>query len=795
LLPIDLLLPEILASLQKHRNLVLTAEPGAGKTTRVPPALLSLDPQREVWVLEPRRLATRLAARRVAQELGQPLGQTVGYQVRLEEVSGPQTRLRFLTEGILNRRLFADPNLARVGLVVLDEFHERHLETDLAFALLRRLQLTSRPDLKLVVMSATLDADAVAEKLDDCPRLHAPGQLFPLTIRYRPASSAALEDQMVESARALLAEKRDSVILAFLPGTAEIRRTMRAMESLRVPVFPLYGDLSPAEQDAAVQASDRPKIICSTNVAESSVTIAGVNAVIDSGLARQAETSAWSGLPRLRVKKISQSSAKQRAGRAARLEPGRVIRLYPEADLLRRPAYDPPELERADLSGTLLALQHHGIALEQLPWLQPPTDVALQAARCLLGSLGALANGRLTDIGKKMSGFAVSTRLARLLVEAQTRGCLSTGAQVAAALSLGDRLPDQLHTDEPSDLLALLFTRNDARQRLARSLAGPHKDTAKQVDEALQICVLAAFPDRVAKRRHRHSDQWLLASGGAATQDKRSVVRLTEFAVAVDIEEREEQSQPLVRLMSAIQPDWLLDLMPDQVQEVDQLEWNRKEERVEQLSKMSFGQIALTENRQSPRDLDEAAKMVAHQAIQAGLERFVDQEIWEALQGRVRFAAELLAVPVDANQCAQAALSDLAYGVRSFAELKKQLSDGAFEAAFVAQLPEPLPQQLVKLAPERLMLAGGRKAKIHYPAGAPPYVASRLQDFFGMTESPQVGAGKVPLVVHLLAPNQRPVQMTQDLKGFWQRLYPTVRKELSRRYPRHQWPEDPFSSR
>ncbi len=399
-LPVDDLLPSIRESLARVSNLVIEAPPGAGKTTRVPPALLDMV-RGQVLVLEPRRLAARLAARRVAHELGEKPGETVGYQVRFEEVAGARTRLRFLTEGILTRRLISDPLLAGVDAVVLDEFHERHLETDLALALLHRLQRTRRPDLLIVVMSATLDAAPIAAYLSGqpggCPILRSEGRLFELSIAHQPYSALPLEKQVASALEALIAQSPSGDVLVFLPGGAEIRRADRECRSLaarhNLLLLPLYGDLSPAEQDRAVSPAPQRKVILSTNVAESSITVEGVTAVIDSGLARIASDSPWSGLPTLEVARISKASATQRAGRAARTAPGRVIRLYTLEDFHRRRDQDPPEILRRELSELCLTLRAMGIARGsneslELDWLDATTRARRQPGRRFTRSFG-----------------------------------------------------------------------------------------------------------------------------------------------------------------------------------------------------------------------------------------------------------------------------------------------------------------------------------------------------------------------------------------------------------------------
>jgi ATP-dependent helicase HrpB len=788
-LPIDPLIPGILEHLRSHRNLVLEAEPGAGKTTRVPPALLSLD-DREVLVLEPRRLAARLAARYVAAQRGEPLGGTVGYQVRFEEVAGPATRLRFLTEGVLTRRLLSDPELQRAGTVVLDEFHERHLEGDLALALLRRLQSTRRPDLRLVVMSATLDTAPVAAYLGGARVMRSEGRQYPLEIEYTPHSAAPLEEQVAAALERLVRRPEKGHVLIFLPGAGEIRRAQTACSALAVRhgwlLLPLHGDQSPEEQDRAVGPSDRRKIILSTNVAESSITIDGVSAVIDSGVARVASHSPWSGLPVLQVSRISQASANQRAGRAGRTGPGCAIRLYPLEDFVRRPAHDTPEIARADLAPVALLLDAMGAAgLDSLAWLDAPPAAAVEHATTLLAQLGARG-----ALAREMARYPLHPRLSRLVVEARRRGVAEDGCTVAALLSAGERLPARQEQATRSDLLVLMESKWEPRTaqtvRQVRRMVDPPRQRGRD-EEALLMSVLTAFPDRVARRRQGAELQ--LAAGGPAQLAPASTVTGEEFLVAVEAEDRRDQKAPLVRIASGIQPGWLLDLFPERIRETASVEWNRAAERVESVSALWFDQIAIEESR-GAADPEAAAVLLAAKAMEAGLARFDDIEKVEAFLSRARFAAQLGDVPLPD---AEAALRTLAVGLKSFAELAAA-ARSAIVRTMEQQLPPAARRLLEEIAPERIRLPGGRSVVVHYQADQPPWIASRLQDFFGMRASPTVARGAVPVVVRLLAPNQRPVQMTSDLAGFWQRLYPQVRKELSRRYPRHAWPEDPTAS-
>jgi len=786
-LPIDSLLPEIVRRLAREPNLVIEAAPGAGKTTRVPPALLESG-RGEVLVLEPRRLAARLAARFVARERGESVGETVGYQVRFEDVSSARTRLRFLTEGVLTRRLLSDPTLAAAGTVILDEFHERHLEGDLALALLRQLQKSRRPDLRLVVMSATLDAAPVAAFLGNASVVRAEGRQYPLQIDYTPHSAAPLEEQ-VAAALETCGAKSGGHVLVFLPGAAEIRRAQSACAALARrrgwALLPLHGDQPPEEQDRAVAQSDQTKIILATNVAESSITIEGVDTVIDSGLARVAEHSAWSGLPVLKVARISQASANQRAGRAGRTGPGRAIRLYPLEDFVRRPAHEVPEVSRADLSPAALLLHAlHRRGLESLEWLDSPPFENVRHAEDLLEQLGALG-----EDARKMARYPLHPRLARLILEAEQRGVAEDGCAVAALLSAGARLPARPEHATRSDLLALLESQWEPRTaqavRQVRRMVNPPRQRRRDED-ALRLCALAAFPDRVARRRPNGVLQ--LASGAAAQLAPSSSVTEADFLIAVEAEDRRDQQAPLVRLASAIEPDWLLDLFPSRVKAVSEVQWNRAAERVEAVDALMFDQIAIQETRGTP-DAEAAAQMLAERAVETGIGRFADPEELEAFLGRARFAASHADIDIPDPV---AALRSLAVGIRSFSDLEAAARDGGLVRALGNSLAPASRRLLEEIAPEKIRLPGGRQVRVHYEAGQPPWIASRLQDFFGMQESPAIARGAVPLVIRLLAPNQRPVQTTTDLAGFWQRLYPQVRSELSRRYPKHSWPQNPL---
>jgi ATP-dependent RNA helicase HrpB len=796
-LPIDGALPELLAALREGPAAVLQAPPGAGKTTRVPPALLELV-EGEIVVLEPRRLAARTAARRAAQELGERTGETAGYQVRFEDVTGPRTRLRYVTEGVLTRRLLGDPQLRGVSAVVLDEFHERHLQGDVALALVLQLLRGSRPDLKLVVMSATLDALPIAAHLG-CGIARSEGRPFEVEIKHaeRP-DLRRLSDQVAAAVRKLTVPDSRGDLLVFLPGAAEIRRAAEALEQLArdrsLRVLPLHGDLPPEDQDLALAPGGRRKVILSTNVAETSVTVPGVTAVVDSGLARIASHSPWSGLPRLEVAKISRASAAQRAGRAGRTGPGRAVRLYTRADHDHRPEQLSPEVRRLDLAGVVLELRAAGHDPARLPWLDVPAPAALDAAEALLRRLGALdASGQATELGRRCAQFPLHPRLSRLVLEAAARGASREGAAAAAALAEQRTAPDPRASPPtgPSDLVELPDAAR-ARAQIERILGPSRREAAAEKrEQALRVAVLTAFPDRVARRRAPGSDQVLLASGGSAIMAPSSVVREAPLLVAVEVEERRGKGR-LVRVASAIEPEWLLDLFPGELRETAEVVWEDARGRAAIVSRLTYGALVLEEGRRAPGEADRAAAE-ALLAAQATPELLLEAEDLRSLRART----ELLAA-----SCPQAGVraltdGDLAEALRELCRGRTSLEElrGAdLGGALVQRLGSGAARALATLAPEHVQLPHGRKLRVEYAPGHPPAARSRLQDFFGMREGPRVAGGKVPLVLHLLAPNGRAQQVTSDLAGFWERHYPAIRRELMRRYPRHFWPEDGASA-
>ncbi|HJU84506.1 MAG TPA: ATP-dependent helicase HrpB [Holophagaceae bacterium] len=815
-LPIDPLLPELCASLRTRPNLVLSAEPGAGKTTRVPRALLEagLLGDSECWILEPRRLAARLAASRVADEMGEALGGTVGYAVRFEQKVSKATRLRFVTEGLLLRRLQGDPALKGIAAVVLDEFHERHLHTDLALTLLRRLQRGARPDLKLLVMSATLDAGPIAAFLD-APAFRSEGRSFPIEQRHRlRPDDRPIQIQVRESVETLFAEGLKGHVLVFLPGAAEIRACLKECEAtaqrLDLRLFPLHGELSVEAQQAALAPSPRPKVIFSTNVAESSVTLDGIAAVIDSGLGREARHSPWSGLSTLQTVRVSQARCVQRAGRSGRTGPGLCVRLFPQADFENRPSFDPPELQRADLAEALLGLHALGIGdPSRVHWFEAPPEAPMKAAEKLLRELDALdAGGALTSIGRRMLDLPLHPRLARLVVAGEDLGIPRLARLGAALLETGDLAARQgldrrneikgpalesdllLRVDQYHEAEAASFSAGACRaagldpgavhraKQAFHALERHRADAPEPADAEARLlrALLRAYPDRVARKGGGKT--FALCEGGGAALGPDSRVQREDLILV--LEATGSGASVTLRAASKLEADWILDAFPERLREEDVFSYNAARGRVEQVSGLWYGAVCLDETRRAADPSDPRAAALLAQAAQG-------RNLGEAFDRLLQRATFLrrhrpeLELPEDLGN---ALLVQACTGLASLKEL--EATDWAW--TFRARFGEAAAQLLDKWAPETIQLPKGRPAKIQYD-GATPWVAARLQDFWGLKKGPTLAGGAVPLVLHLLAPNMRALQVTTDLAGFWERAYKELRPALSRRYPKHHWPE------
>ncbi len=840
-LPIDSLLDEIVDAVVTDGALALAAPPGAGKTTRVPRALLDRGAYPgDIVVLEPRRLAARLSAERVASELGEDVGKTVGFVTRFERSVSKATRVRFVTEGVLSRRLVTDPTLQGTSVVILDEFHERHLHGDVALAWIARLRRTTRPDLAVLPMSATLDAESVAAFLG-ARTIRSDGRAFPVTIEHAPrADDRPLASQVASAVRTLIEETEDGHVLVFLPSSREIRLAAEACSPIArehdLAVLPLHGSLPAAEQDRAVRPSGRRKVILATNVAETSITIEGVVGVVDSGLALVASVAPWSGMPTLRLSKIAKASAEQRAGRAGRTRAGRCLRLYTTGDLAARPTHEAPEIRRLDLSETLLELAAAGVGDPMsFDWLEAPDPRGVAASLDLLARLSAVSGApphiAITDAGRRMLRFPVHPRQARMLVEAERLGVARDGARIAAlvgerSIRAGAPAPHR-GAPERSDLVAALGELDEAEAlrpsdrpyrgfdsaRVAAALrvasqlerlvdtSAASPGSPKAHEDALLRTVLSGYPDRVGRLRRPDNATgrsgleivWAEKSGaGGAILAESSRVRDADLLVAVDAEERNEgtRHRTVVRWASAVDADVLLETLTDLCVDETEIAWNAAAGRVEEVRRLRFGSLVLDESRGPPRDAERAARVLAEEALRRGTSLLGDGGDTTALAARIAFLRaerpDLALDPID-DERVRDALATACAGRRSLDELR--VID--LSALVLADLPPAAQRAVRELAPERVELPGGRMVRIAYAPHAPPFIASRLQDFFGMADGPRLAGGRVPLVLHLLAPNQRAVQVTTDLAGFWERHYPAIAKELRRKYPRHAWPDDP----
>jgi ATP-dependent helicase HrpB len=768
-LPVDPYVDQIIAHLRRSRAVVVTAMPGAGKTTRVPPALISDGP---VILLQPRRVAARSIASRIADERGWTVGREVGWQVRFDRRFTADTRLLVVTEGVVTARLQGDPLLSEFRTIVFDEFHERSIHADLAIALAKQAW-RARDDLRIVVMSATLDAAPVARFLGGCNVVDVPGRIHPMTIAYAP-------DQPMAAAAVDVLGQTDGDLLCFLPGAAEIRRTIDELQprvdGRGIDVLPLHGSLDPAAQDAAIRPSSRRRIVVATNIAETSLTVPGVSAVVDSGLQKIARYDANRGIDSLDLERVTADAADQRAGRAARSGPGIVRRLWDARDRLR-PRRE-AEIHHVDLSGPLLDVIAWGGDPRRLEWFEPPREDAIDRALLLLTRLGLIHDGTLTALGDQVRRLPLHPRLARMLVAA---GGAREMADAAALLSERHVLPPR-RASTTSDLLSVLDEWRSVPahvQRVAREIqslcrpgpegpAGPKGSALKETE--FRKAVLAGYPDRVAQRREAGSPRVHLASGAGAVVGPESGVIEGEFLVALDVQAPSGERGPRIgndariRLASRVEREWLLPNVSELVHRFDPETGTVKAAVVER-----YDALVLAERSVKP-DPDAAAALLAD----AWLERGPDETDARLLM-RLRFAGR------------DVEIHDL---VRAAARHARSLADVQLRRV----APGNLIHNLEREAPEAITVPSGRMVRLEYGADGAVSAAVKLQELFGLADTPRVGSRAEPVLLALLAPNGRPVQLTRDLRSFWDRTYPEVRKELRGRYPRHPWPEDPWTA-
>jgi ATP-dependent helicase HrpB len=829
-LPIDGALPSLLNALRSAGAAVLRAPTGAGKTTRVPPAIVDagLAGNGLVVMLEPRRVAARAAARRMAAEHGSPLGDVYGYQVRFDRKACARTRVLVVTPGVLLRVLHDNPFLDGIACVVFDEFHERGLDADLALGMVKLVRENVRPDLKAVVMSATIDPGPVSAYLGGCPVVDSEGRTYPVAIRYRGRrAETPLPEAVAAAVRDMIAEQPGDVHV-FLPGLREIRQTADALDSLAadgIAVLPLHGELPPEQQDRALQKLDRRKVVLATNVAETSVTVEGVTVVVDSGLARQLEFEPSVGMDRLRLVPISRASADQRAGRAGRTQPGVCVRLWDEANHRSRPEQTEPEIRRVDVCGAVLHLLALGESdVTRFPWLDPPRPEAVQQALRLLEQLQLFAGDTLTALGQAAARLPVHPRLGRLLLEGARLGHPDRAALAAALLSERDPFTREFDSGPPvrtapptvSDVLDRVealeaFERHkrldgplgrlhrggasavlDARDQLARLLKGERPGLSRpsgDPDEAVLRAVFAAYPDRLARRREPNSPRAVTLGGRGVKLAPTSGVTEPELFVCVDVDAGGADS--FVRLASGVRRDWL---PPDRITTRTEVTFDEQTERLAARKRTRFDDLILDETHAHIADEDEAARVLAAAAAER-LEKVLPPPDSDAGRFRTRvrclraWLPELNLQAFDATDLGEL-LEQLARGRRSLTELRS----GPWLDLLKGQLTYDQLRAVDREAPERLEVPSGSHIRIEYKEGRPPVLAARIQELFGLTETPRVGGGRVKVLLHLLAPNYRPQQVTDDLASFWANTYPQVRKELRGRYPKHSWPDDPLTA-
>jgi ATP-dependent helicase HrpB len=797
-LPIDAQLNAITDAVREHSNLILTASPGAGKTTRLPPELLSAV-KGQVIVLEPRRMAAVSACHRVAEERGWTLGQEVGYQVRFESRVGRDTRLIFMTDALLLRRMIDDPELRGIDLIVLDEFHERNLNQDLILGALRELQELGRY-IKVLIMSATLDVNRLQQFLSDAPHIEVPGKVFPLVVRHSSETihyqtDFSFYDRVTKAVTSAVQETKGD-ILVFLPGTGEIRRLQERLEHLNRDIVTLHGSLPLNEQRRVLAKPERPRVILSTNVAEASVTVQGVDFVIDTGLAKVMVTNPHSGFSSLELTRISLFNARQRAGRAAREKSGVCLRLWTEHEERTQPQEMLPEIQRAELSQVLLWLANLGIRdFKNFSWLDIPPDAAINVATRSLKLMGALSKANeLTERGKKLMRFPLPPRLGLILLEAETMGECRLGARVAALLNERDGVARDATTLTECDVtyrLGLLDEKSRSTETILQSAAQLErlmKGAAGKANDPRKLLLLSQR-DRLSRRRGKTA-RGLMVGGRGVRLDAKSQVRESEFFLSLSGVDMPGQSETLISVASGFSKQELLNWLGDQVHVEESVEFVEEKEAFFATRVRSIDGLPIDEPSLLP---------VAAELVQDRLAEILSHK-WEWLatkneslghwMARWKFLCRTLPefeAKLGEEQISHA-LSLACFGKKSV----KAVVDENLVSFLEMSMDQDAVRTLHAQVPAKFAAPSGVSHKIEYLEA--PYVDVRLQEIFGLLETPRLLFDRVPLVFRLLGPNFRPVQITADLKNFWAKGYIEVRKELRARYPKHSWPEDPYTA-
>lgn len=797
LLPVASILPELLHALQQSPQVLLNAPTGAGKSTWLPLQILRDGGiNGRILLLEPRRLAARNVAQRLAELLGEKPGETVGYRMRAETCVGPATQLEVVTEGILTRMIQHDPELSGIGLVILDEFHERSLQADLALALLLDVQQGLRDDLKLLIMSATLDNDKLQRLLPDAPVVISEGRAFAVDRRYQSLPAHQRFDEAVAIATAELLRNESGSLLLFLPGVGEIQRVQNHLAERvadDVLLCPLYGALPLSEQRRAILPAPqgKRKVVLATNIAETSLTIEGIRLVVDSAQERVARFDVRSGLTRLITQRVSQASMTQRAGRAGRLEPGVCVHLLAKDQAERATAQSEAEILQSDLSSLLLELLQWGCNdPSQLSWLDTPPAVNLAAARRLLTQLGALADERLTAKGQKMAALGNDPRLAAMLVAADSDDEVATAARLAAILEEPPR-------GGGGDLMQAFTRSQGSWQQRSQQLCKRLKRRAGQPDsDAIPALLAQGFPDRIARRRGQEG-RYQLANGMGAMLDADDALNRHEWLIAPLLLQGNASPDARILQACALDIDALVARCPQLIQQSDTIEWDDTQGTLKALRRSQIGQLTL-----SVRPLAKPSEEELHRAMLTGIrEKGLSVLNWtnEAEQLRLRLQCAARWLPEDAwpavdDASLLAALESWLLPHMSGVHSLRGLKSLDIHQALLEWLPWSLRQRLVSLLPTHYTVPTGSRIAIRYDDENPPALAVRMQEMFGEASTPTIAEGRVALVLELLSPAQRPLQITRDLSAFWQGAYREVQKEMKGRYPKHVWPDDPANT-
>lgn len=828
-LPIQSVLPDLRAALADAPSAILAAPPGSGKTTLVPLALLDAPwlAGRKILLLEPRRIAARACAQRMAELLGEAVGQTVGYRIRFEQCLSPQTRIEVVTEGILTRRLQQDPELAGVGLVIFDEFHERSIHADLALALCLDVQAGLRDDLRLLVMSATLDSDALVRLLGSPPVVKGEGYCYPVAVHYLEREPEGRIADLVAGGVLRALEQTQGDILAFLPGTGEIRTAAELLGARLaekgIALCPLFGEQSREEQDHALRpyADGRRRVVLATAIAETSLTIEGVTTVVDGGWSRRPRFDPNSGLTRLETIRLSRASAEQRAGRAGRLGPGTCFRLWTEATQARLQPYTAPELLESDLAPLLLDLAQWGVTEPTtLRWLDPPPAGAAAQARELLQGLGALdGQGRITAEGQTMAGLGLHPRLSHLLLRAAQRGQGALASDLAALLAERDpmrrRPGESLPVDIEERIAGLARWRrqgaegarasgldiggcrriDQASRQWQRELGGDGRQPPGNAPLSIGALLSIAYPDRVARLRDPRLNTYTLSAGRGGRIPEGDLLGGREFLVAAHLDAGHRDGRIL--LAASVELNELRELHADRIEKIERVSWDDEIGAVAAVAEERLGELVLSSRRLQQPDPERVRAVLLEGIRRRGLQVLPWSDTALAWQARLRCLRDWQPEADWPDLSDAGLLASLEAWLLPWLDGMARL-DHLQRLDLASILRELLPwarqQEVERLVPTHIDVPSGSHKRIDYRPGEPPVLAVRLQELFGLAETPTVCGGRVPLTLHLLSPAQRPIQITQDLKSFWSRTYPEVKKELKGRYPKHYWPDDPWNA-